>query len=98
MRLLPSLLKDTPNPTDQQINEAMYFNICRCGPMCAESPSSLVAGDPMSDTPAAEKDVATNPPKSSGRLRWLVGVLGIVAGESAVPFVKHLIGGHPPAV
>jgi isoquinoline 1-oxidoreductase subunit alpha len=26
-----SLLKDTPNPTDQQINEAMYYNICRCG-------------------------------------------------------------------
>ena len=26
-----SLLKDTPNPTDQQINEAMYGNICRCG-------------------------------------------------------------------
>ena len=26
-----SLLGDTPNPTDQQINEAMYFNICRCG-------------------------------------------------------------------
>jgi XapX domain-containing protein len=28
----------------------------------------------------------------------LVGLLGIVAGESAVPFVKHLIGGHPPGV
>ncbi len=26
-----ALLKDTPNPTDQQINDAMYGNICRCG-------------------------------------------------------------------
>jgi isoquinoline 1-oxidoreductase subunit alpha len=26
-----SLLKDTPHPTDQQINDAMYGNICRCG-------------------------------------------------------------------
>jgi isoquinoline 1-oxidoreductase subunit alpha len=26
-----SLLKDTPNPTDQQISDAMYGNICRCG-------------------------------------------------------------------
>ncbi len=26
-----SLLKDTPNPTDEQINDAMSGNICRCG-------------------------------------------------------------------
>jgi isoquinoline 1-oxidoreductase subunit alpha len=26
-----SLLKDNPTPTDQQINEAMYGNLCRCG-------------------------------------------------------------------
>jgi isoquinoline 1-oxidoreductase subunit alpha len=26
-----SLLKDTPSPSDQQINDAMYGNICRCG-------------------------------------------------------------------
>jgi isoquinoline 1-oxidoreductase alpha subunit len=26
-----SLLKQTPNPTDQQINDAMFGNICRCG-------------------------------------------------------------------
>jgi isoquinoline 1-oxidoreductase alpha subunit len=26
-----SLLKDTPEPTDQQINDAMFGNICRCG-------------------------------------------------------------------
>ena len=26
-----SLLKDTPNPTDQQILDAMSGNICRCG-------------------------------------------------------------------
>ena len=26
-----SLLKATPNPSDQQINDAMYGNICRCG-------------------------------------------------------------------
>jgi isoquinoline 1-oxidoreductase subunit alpha len=26
-----SLLKDTPNPTDQQINDGMAGNICRCG-------------------------------------------------------------------
>jgi isoquinoline 1-oxidoreductase alpha subunit len=26
-----SLLKDTPSPTDQQINDAMYGNLCRCG-------------------------------------------------------------------
>jgi len=27
----------------------------------------------------------------------LFGLLGIVGGEAAVPFVKHLIRGHPPA-
>jgi isoquinoline 1-oxidoreductase alpha subunit len=26
-----SLLKDTPNPSDQQILDAMSGNICRCG-------------------------------------------------------------------
>lgn len=26
-----SLLKDTPNPTDDQINQVMSGNICRCG-------------------------------------------------------------------
>jgi isoquinoline 1-oxidoreductase alpha subunit len=26
-----SLLKGAPNPTDQEINQAMYGNICRCG-------------------------------------------------------------------
>lgn len=26
-----SLLKDNPNPTDADIDEAMYGNICRCG-------------------------------------------------------------------
>jgi isoquinoline 1-oxidoreductase subunit alpha len=26
-----SLLKETPNPSDQQINDAMFGNICRCG-------------------------------------------------------------------
>jgi isoquinoline 1-oxidoreductase alpha subunit len=26
-----SLLQTTPNPTDAQINEAMYGNLCRCG-------------------------------------------------------------------
>ncbi|MBV8650891.1 MAG: (2Fe-2S)-binding protein [Alphaproteobacteria bacterium] len=26
-----SLLKDTPKPTDQQILDGMYGNICRCG-------------------------------------------------------------------
>jgi isoquinoline 1-oxidoreductase subunit alpha len=26
-----SLLQTTPNPTDQEINEAMYGNLCRCG-------------------------------------------------------------------
>jgi isoquinoline 1-oxidoreductase subunit alpha len=26
-----SLLKSTPQPTDQQINDAMYGNLCRCG-------------------------------------------------------------------
>ena len=26
-----SLLKDTPSPSDQQINDAMFGNICRCG-------------------------------------------------------------------
>lgn len=26
-----SLLKSTPNPTDQQVTDAMYGNICRCG-------------------------------------------------------------------
>lgn len=26
-----ALLADTPNPTDQQINDAMSGNICRCG-------------------------------------------------------------------
>jgi XapX domain-containing protein len=28
----------------------------------------------------------------------LVGLLGIVGGESAAPFLKHLIAGHPPVV
>jgi isoquinoline 1-oxidoreductase alpha subunit len=26
-----SLLRDTPHPTDQQIDDAMAGNICRCG-------------------------------------------------------------------
>jgi isoquinoline 1-oxidoreductase subunit alpha len=26
-----SLLKDTPHPTDEQIDDAMAGNICRCG-------------------------------------------------------------------
>jgi aerobic-type carbon monoxide dehydrogenase small subunit (CoxS/CutS family) len=26
-----ALLKDTPNPTDQQIDTAMSGNVCRCG-------------------------------------------------------------------
>jgi XapX domain-containing protein len=28
----------------------------------------------------------------------LAGLLGIVVGEAAVPVVKHMIAGHPPAV
>ena len=42
-----SLLAETPNPTDQEIVDAMYGNICRCGTyQRIKEAIRTVAGDP----------------------------------------------------